>query len=119
MEENITTEVSTHISFDDYLKVEIKAGLIKEAIRVPKSKKLIKMAVFFGGVDMRQIVTNIGDQYVPEQLIGILTPFITNLVPATIMGVESKGMIFATTNKDGGTELIRLPETIELGTKIG
>lgn len=36
------------ISFDDFLKVDIRVGLIKSAERVPKSDKLLKLQVDFG-----------------------------------------------------------------------
>jgi methionyl-tRNA synthetase len=117
MEDNTT--INKYISFEDYTKVEVKVGLIKEAVRIKKSKKLIKMMVWFGGDDMRQIVTNIGEDYHPLNLTNVKTAFVTNFEPITIMGEESKGMLFATTNQAGYTELLRFSEAVDLGTKIG
>jgi methionyl-tRNA synthetase len=107
------------ITFDDYLKVEVRVGEIIEAVRVPKSKKLIKIAVNFGDDDIRQIVTNIGSQFETEQLIGIKTSFITNLEPVVIMGEESKGMLFATTKEDNSVELLRFSDDVLLGNRVG
>jgi methionine--tRNA ligase beta chain len=107
------------ITFEEYLKVDIRVGKIEEAIRIPKSKKLIKMLVCFGGGDIRQIVTNIGTHYEPEQLVNLKTTFVTNLEPTTIMGVESKGMLFAASREDGSAVILSVGDDVLLGSKVG
>jgi methionyl-tRNA synthetase len=82
-------------------------------------KKMIRMAVYFGGVNMKQILTNIGNQFSPEQLIGIKTLFVVNLMPVIIMGFESDGMIFAGKKEDNSTYIIEIGEGVELGSRIG
>jgi methionyl-tRNA synthetase len=84
------------ISFAEFLdiekKIEIKLGRVETAERVKKSKKLLVLTVDFGEESLRQVVTNIGDQVEPESLV-MQFPFVTNLEPATIMGLESTAMI--------------------------
>lgn len=88
------------IEFAEFLdiqsKLEIKVGVIKTVTDVPKSDKLIKLEVDFGEDELRTVVTNIkpslGEYYV-EQLTGASLPFITNLKPAKMMGIESTAMI--------------------------
>lgn len=82
------------ITIDDFNKVEIRIGTILEAERVPDTDKLIKLKVDFGGEE-RQIVSGIAEYVEVEYLIGKQCPFITNLEPRVIKGLESNGMILA------------------------
>ncbi len=104
------------ISIDDFRKVQLRAGKILEAERVPKSNKLVKMIVDFGD-ERRQIVGGIGKKYPPEQLVGRTCPFVTNLQPAKLMGVESNGMIMAG-NIEGEPILLQFIEDVPPGSKI-
>jgi methionyl-tRNA synthetase len=107
------------IAFEEYSKVAIQVGKITEAERVPNSNKMIRMAVSFGGDNMKQILTNIGNQFSPEQLIGLRTLFVVNLMPVTIMGFESDGMIFTGKKEDNSAYIIEIGEGVELGSKVG
>ena len=104
------------LSIDEFRRADIRAGTIVEAERVPKSNKLIRMIVDFG-TEKRQIVGGIGKKYAPEQLIGKTCPFIFNLQPAKLMGVESNGMIMAG-NLDGEPVLLQFLEDVPPGSKI-
>jgi methionyl-tRNA synthetase len=104
------------IAIDDFVKVQFRAGKILEAERVPKSNKLIKMIVDFGD-ERRQIVGGIGKKYAPEDLVGRTSPFVTNLQPAKLMGVESDGMILAG-NLDGEPVLLQFLQDVPPGSKL-
>jgi methionyl-tRNA synthetase len=90
--------MKTKINFDEFLKIqsklEIKIGQIKAAEKVPKSYGL-KLTVDFGNEDVRTVFTNLGKTHEPEHLIGLTSPFITNLEPTILKGVESQAMIMA------------------------
>jgi methionyl-tRNA synthetase len=83
------------ISIEDFARSKLVVGTIKHAERVPKSKKLVRMEVDLGEPGLRQIVAGIGGQYEPEVLIGRQIVVVANLRPATLMGVESRGMLLA------------------------
>jgi methionyl-tRNA synthetase len=84
------------ISIDDFKKVEIRAGKIVTAEKVPDADKLLRLTVDFGEAAPRQIVSGIAMQYPdPAALVGKTHVFITNLEPRTIRGLESQGMILA------------------------
>ncbi len=89
------------ISFDDFMNVEFKTGLVLESKEVPKSDKLLVSKVKIGD-DVRQIVSGIKTWYKPEELVGKTVVVVTNLKPAKIRGVESDGMILAV---DDGKDL--------------
>ena len=80
------------INYEDFKKVQVRIGLIVEAERVEGTDKLLKLQVDFGD-EKRQIVSGIAQFYAPEKLIGKQFPFVVNLEPRMIRGVESNGMI--------------------------
>lgn len=104
------------LSIDDFRRVKLKAGKILEAERVPKSSKLVRMVVDFGD-ERRQIVAGIGKRYAPEELVGRTCPFVTNLQPARLMGVESNGMILAG-HRGADPVLLAFTEEVEPGSEI-
>lgn len=76
-------------------KLDIKIGQIVDAERVPKSFGL-KLTVSFGpSGETKTAFTNLGKDHEPEALIGLMAPFILNLVPSEIKGVKSEVMILA------------------------
>jgi methionyl-tRNA synthetase len=82
------------IGFDQFDKVDLRVVQVLEAVKVPKSKKLLKLTVDLG-FEKRTIVSGIALKYEPEQLIGKKVLLLANLAPATLMGIESQGMILA------------------------
>jgi methionyl-tRNA synthetase len=82
------------IVYDQFDQMDLRVGLVLEAVKVPKSKKLLKLTVDLG-FEKRTIVSGIALAYEPEQLIGKKVILIANLPPATLMGIESQGMILA------------------------
>lgn len=81
------------ITFDDFKKLDIRIGTIRSAERVEDTDKLLRLEVEFADDDIRQIVSGIAEYYTPEDIIGKQCPFVYNLEPRTIRGVESNGMI--------------------------
>lgn len=82
------------ISYEDFLKVDIRSGKVLKAERVPKSKKLLKLEVSFGELGNRTILASIGASY-DENLVGCHVLAVVNLPPRTMMGIESNAMILA------------------------
>jgi methionine--tRNA ligase beta chain len=83
------------IDYQDFLKLDIRVGLVKTCERVPKSKNLYKLIVDCGGKTLKQILTGIVHYYTPEELIDKKIIVLTNLKPRKIMGLESQGMLLA------------------------
>lgn len=89
-----------YISIEDFKKVEIKVGLIKEAQRIEKSNKLLRLKVDLGEGCLRQIISGIALDYEPESLVGQMVCVVANLKPAKLMGEMSEGMILAVRDSD-------------------
>jgi methionyl-tRNA synthetase len=83
-----------NITFNEFMKLEIKIGKIISAEPVKNSNKLLKLIIDFGEFT-RLLVAGIGDVYDPEEIIGLKIPVLVNLEPKEIFGIESQGMILA------------------------
>ena len=88
------------IEFDDFTKLDMRVGTIIEAIKVPKTKKLLQLKVDVG-IDVRTIVSGIAESFKPEDIIGQRVTVLVNLTPRKLRGVESQGMILMTDTPDG------------------
>ncbi len=88
------------IQYDDFIKLDIRAGTILEAEIVPKTDKLLKLKVDTG-LDQRTIVSGIAQYFKPEDLIGKRVTILVNLAPRKLRGIESQGMILTAENPDG------------------
>ena len=83
------------ITIEDFAKVEMRAGKIVSAEPVEGSEKLLKLSVDFGEENKRQVISGIAKFIKPEDLVGVMCTFVTNLEPREIMGLRSEAMIMA------------------------
>lgn len=109
--------MENEISYDDFAKVEIRIGHVIAAESVPETDKLIKCTVDFGEFGTRTIVSGIAEWKKPEELVGRRLPYITNLAPRMIRGVESQGMLLAASDGEG-VALIAPERDVPPGTKL-
>jgi methionyl-tRNA synthetase len=84
--------------------------------RVPKSKKLLRLTVKVGE-EVRTIVAGIAEHYEPESLVGRKIVVVANLQPATLMGIESNGMVLAASH-EGALSLLSLDKDVPPGSKV-
>jgi EMAP domain len=81
------------ITIDEFQKVEMRVGIVKQAERI-EGTKLLKLLVDVGS-GIRQIISGIAPYYNPESLVGKRVIVLVNLKPRVIRGYESQGMILA------------------------
>ncbi len=105
------------VTFDDFMKMDIRTATILEAEAVPKSNKLLKFKVDTG-VDTRTILSGIAKHYTPEEMIGKQVTVLMNLAPRKIMGIESQGMILMAEDHDGKLRLVQPNEVTQNGMGI-
>ena len=111
-------EKTPEISFDDFVKVELKVGEIIACEAVPKSSKLLKETVKFGN-ETRTIVSGIAKHYKPEEMVGKKVVFVTNLAPRKICGILSEGMIMGAEDENGNFSLVTPEKDVASGTRLG
>jgi methionyl-tRNA synthetase len=103
------------IEFDDFAKVDLRVAVIKEAEKVEKSKKLLRLIVDAGEAEPRQILAGISEHYAPEDLIGRRVVIVANLKPRKLMGLESQGMVLAASD-DNGLSILGVDKDVEPGS---
>ena len=86
--------IKEEITYDDFAKVDFRLAKVKACEEVKKSKKLLKLTLDVGGEE-RTVVSGIKKWYAPADLVGKTVVLVANLKPATLCGVESRGMVLA------------------------
>ena len=106
------------IQFEDFLKLDIRVGIVKECEKLKKSKKLLRFTLDDGSGQDRIILSGIAQWYEPEQLVGTRVLFIANLAPRKIMGEESHGMILSAVNYDGNLSVTTTLGDVKGGSTV-
>jgi methionyl-tRNA synthetase len=109
--------MESRISIDDFMKIDLRIAKVLTAERVPKSKKLMKLSIDLGS-EQRTLVAGIAEAYEPEQLVGRHVAIVANLKPATLMGIESNGMVLAASPDGGKPMLVSFDAPPAPGTRV-
>jgi methionyl-tRNA synthetase len=111
-------EGSALITIDHLAEVQLRAGVVRQAERIPKSRKLLRLMVDLGEAEPRQIVAGIAERYEPEDLVGRRIVVVANLKPVKLMGVESRGMVLAATDGEGRPYLLSPDGEVPPGAEV-
>ena len=111
--------IKENIPFDEWEKLDIRVGHIKDCQKVKKSNKLLQFTLDDGSGTDRTILSGIAKFYKPEDLVGKDVLFIANLAPRKMMGIESQGMILSALNFDGSLALTTTFSKVMPGSQIG
>jgi len=101
--------------FDNFMSLDLRAGKILKAKKVPKSNKLIQITVDVG-FEKRTILSGIAEFYSTDDIIGKSVCVVANLAPKKMMGIESNGMILMA--EDSGGRLHFVSTGAEPGSPI-
>ena len=105
------------ISYDDFMKTQLKVAEVISAEKIERSKKLLKLKVKLDSEE-RQLVAGIAESNNPEDLIGKKVVIVANLEAAKIMGVESRGMILAVEKENGEMQVVTVDNSVKNGTRV-
>jgi len=105
------------VSYDDFAKMDIRTGTVLEAIKVPKTDKLMQLKIQTG-MDERTVVSGIAGFFKPEDLVGKQVCLLANLEPRTIKGITSHGMILLAEDADGKLVLVTPTEGVSNGSEV-
>jgi methionyl-tRNA synthetase len=111
-------DIKKTIAFDDFEKLDIRVGRIKNCEKVKKADKLLKFTIDDGSGKDRTIVSGIAKFYNPKELIGKDVCFIANLAPRTLKGIESQGMILSAENFDGNLSVTTIDKVVKPGSEV-
>lgn len=106
-EANEETEIRPEISFDDFLKVDLRVATVIACEKVEKTDKLLKLHLKVGP-ENRQVLAGIAQSYSPDSIIGKNVILVANLAERKIRGELSQGMILAVEGNDGMLNLVEV-----------
>jgi methionyl-tRNA synthetase len=104
------------IGIEDFAKIDLRVGKIKECVKAENSDKLLVLQLDMGN-ETRQVVSGIAKYYEPDALIGKNVVVVANLKPAKLRGIDSFGMILAADTEDG-VKVMFADDSAKPGSKV-
>jgi methionyl-tRNA synthetase len=111
------SQKAAEISYDDFAKLDIRVGTVLAVEKIENADKLLKCRIDFGELGERTIVSGIAEWKSADDLVGKQLPYIVNLAPRMLRGVESQGMLIAASDENG-VALLTPEREIPRGTKL-
>ena len=104
------------ISYEDFLKLDLRVAKIESTEKILGKTKIIKGVISLGE-ENRDVIIGGADFYDPEELVGRLVIVVANLEPKKMAGVESNAMLLAADLNDKPFWL-SVDNSVPPGTKI-
>ncbi|SPH20158.1 putative chaperone CsaA [Ascidiaceihabitans donghaensis] len=108
------------ITFDDFMKVDIRVGRVVRAEPFPEARKpAIKMWIDFGPeIGERKTSAQITAHYTPEALVGRQVMGVVNFPPRQIGPFMSEVLVLGLHDADGGVVLISPDHDVAAGERM-
>ncbi|MBO9425565.1 tRNA-binding protein [Labrenzia sp. R4_1] len=112
--------MSDQISFDDFLKVDVRVGRVVEAEEFPEARKpAYKLRIDFGPeIGTKKTSAQITKHYTPETLVGRLVMAVVNFPPRQIGPVRSEVLTLGVPNADGEVVLMTPDQDVPIGGRL-
>lgn len=112
--------MSETVSFDDFLRIELRVGRIVEAAPFPEARKpAYRLRVDFGpDIGVLQSSAQLTAHYTPESLIGRLVLGVVNFPPRQIGPVRSQCLVTGFHDEAGAVRLCVPDGDVPLGTRL-
>lgn len=104
------------ITIDEFRRIDLRTARVTAAEAIPGAKKLLKLQIDLGS-EKRQLVAGVAEHYKPEDLVNKTIIVVANLQPATIRGIESRGMLLAA-ESEGRLILLTTEQGAPPGKKV-
>ena len=106
------------ISFDDFMKVDLRIARIANAEHVDGADKLVRLTLDLGNDETRNVFAGIKAAYDPAQLIGRLTVMVANLAPRKMKFGMSEGMVLAASGDAPGLFILSPDSGAQPGMRV-
>jgi methionyl-tRNA synthetase len=116
-EVNTVEPVKSEITYDDFVKLDIRVGTITAAEKVKKTDRLLHITLDIGS-ESRTVVSGIAEHFSPEEIIGKQVTYVANLAPRKLKGIESSGMILMAEDADGKLKFVAPGDATAPGSVI-
>ncbi|MEL7525179.1 MAG: tRNA-binding protein [Pseudomonadota bacterium] len=112
--------MSSVISFDDFLKVDVRVGRVVEAEEFPEARKpAYKMKIDFGPeIGVKKTSAQITKHYTPETLVGKLVMAVVNFPPRQIGPVMSEVLTLGVPDEEGEVVLLAPGKDVPIGGRL-
>ncbi|MGE4314110.1 MAG: tRNA-binding protein [Pseudobdellovibrionaceae bacterium] len=108
------------ITFDDFLKVDIRAGTVLTAEEFPEARRpAIKMTIDFGpDIGVKKTSAQVTEHYTPEMLVGQRVAAVTNFAPKQIGPFMSEVLVLGFHDDQKAVNLISFDARVPNGAKL-
>jgi tRNA-binding protein len=108
------------INWEDFEKIDIRAGTVIEVNAFPKAKKpSLQLTIDFGDLGIKKSSAQITDFYQADNLIGRQVIAIVNFPPKQIANFFSECLVLGVYTDKKGVVLLAPDRTVENGSKVG
>ena len=108
------------ISFDDFLKVDVRVGRITRAEPFPEARKpALKLWIDFGPeLGEKRSSAQITRHYTPEELVGRQVLAVVNFPPRQIGPMRSEVLVLGLPDAEGEVVLVAPDHDVPLGGRL-
>lgn len=110
--------IKPQITFDDFLRTDLRIGTVVSADYILEQKQLLKLGLDFGFDCIGTIVAPIGDSFTPNAVMGRQLLCVINVPPKEICGVMSVGIVLTARRSDGVLALCELTGQVAAGSEL-
>ncbi len=112
--------MSGEITYDDFLKVDIRVGTVVRAEPYPEARKpAIKLWIDFGSeIGEKKTSAQITDHYTPEQLVGQQVAAVVNFPPRQIGKFMSEVLTLGFSDAQGAVVLVQPGKKVPNGSRL-
>jgi|TARA_B110000238_G_scaffold200106_1_gene249106 tRNA-binding protein len=108
------------VSFDDFTKIDIRVGLVVEAMDFPEARKpALKLKIDFGDeLGIKKSSAQINYHYTPNDLLGKSILAVVNFSPRQIGKFMSEVLVLGLSDDNGNIVLITPDSAVPVGAKL-
>lgn len=113
--------MTAEITFDDFLKVDVRVGTIIKTEEFPEARRpAYKIWVDFGEeIGVKKSSAQITHKYQLDELVGTQVSAVVNFPPRQIGPIKSEILILGFYDADGSVSLVRPDHNVPNGARLG
>ncbi len=116
----IQRDEDPQITFDDFMRVDIRLGTVVDAKPFPEARKpALKLWIDFGEeIGIKKTSAQIAKHYTPDKLIGRQVAAVVNFPPRQIGPFMSEVLTLGFPDKEGEVVLLKADQKLENGARL-